>query len=159
MSIICLVSTKSIIAQTANPRASRMEAATKTIWKAFKDISLLRILYLGTRVRASVPAGAAGHLLARPNDEIHQPSKKESGGQKDGINSFALGHQVHEIAGDEKSLDAGDKQRDANRDRDALEMPGPGINRDACADQQRQKNADVNFEMFADVVVSMRAHS
>src|SRR5439155_18879066 len=108
-----------MIAQKAKPSASRIDAATKTIWKAFNDMLLRCALNLRARIGTGVPPGSPRHFFARPNDQIHEAGKKESGGEKDGIDSFSFGHQVHEIAGHEEGFDAGDEERDADRDGDA----------------------------------------
>src|SRR5712664_3785980 len=98
-------------AQTAKPSASRIDAATKTIWKAFNDMLLLCALNLRARIGAGVPLGSPRHFFARPNDQIHEAGKKEGSRQQNGVNGFSLRHQVHEIAGHEEGLDAGDEER------------------------------------------------
>src|SRR5439155_16392288 len=99
--------------QPPKPKAIATETATKKIWKAFKDI-LLRQNYV-LRIWTALIGGAPRHLVARPNYQPHQRREEKGGGEQDGIDGLALGHQMHEVAGDEERFDASNKQRDHDR--------------------------------------------
>jgi len=52
----------------------------------------------------------------RVKSQKHQADEKEHGKAHHVIDHFALGNQVHEIAGHQKRLHAGNQQRDGNVD-------------------------------------------
>src|ERR1044071_7905402 len=97
-------------AQIPRNAETAIEAATKMIWNALSDISLLvlRGLLMDQSCRIVHEAGR----LQRPQGKIHQPCKEENRRDQNGVNHYALADQVHEKAGDQETFHAGNNQRE-----------------------------------------------
>ena len=77
-------------------------------------------------VRHRVP----GKIAEAPERQEHQPGKEERGKRHNEINHLALGNQMHEVAGHQRSFANGDKQGDPDVHRAIAEWNVGRSNRD-----------------------------
>src|SRR5437867_10157254 len=107
-SINRLPSTKFISDQAAKPKAKRIEAKMKTIWKAFNDMRSVSA-QVSRRVRDVLGRGvfrAQWHLAARPDDQIHHGGKEKNRGGHHGVDGPLLRDEVHEEARHQRGFDS-----------------------------------------------------
>ena len=62
----------------------------------------------------SMSLGQRREIRIRPQGQKHQADEEKGGKSHDTVNHFPFGNEVHEIAGDQESLGAGDEQSDAD---------------------------------------------
>jgi len=99
--------------------------------------------------------GQPREIAKGPNRQEHQADKEKRGKNKNTINHFALGNQVHEIPGDQKALAAGDEERHTDVDRAMPERNVRGTHGNQGAEKQRVEDKQVTADVMAEVVGRM----
>src|SRR5437762_317783 len=87
----------------------------------------------------------------RLKNQRHQTDKEKRGENQDGVDRFFFRNKMHEESGDEKSFQHGDDQRETDVT-GVAEVESRNGHGDEGADQQRHEDADINLQMFFDVV-------
>src|SRR5260221_4833155 len=99
--------------------------------------------------------GKPRKIAQGPNRQEHEADKEKSRKNKDAIDHFALGNQVHEITGDQKAFAEGDEERHADIDRAMAERNVRGPHGNKCPEKQRVEYEQVAADVMAEVVGRM----
>ena len=93
-----------------------------------------------------------------PHRQKHQPNEEKGGESHDPVDHFAFGNKVHEIAGDQEGLAAGNDQRDADIDGPVAKGNVGGADGNQRAEQQRVKDKQIAPNVMAKMIGMLIAH-
>src|SRR6185436_5188424 len=124
----------------ARPSAKSTDAEMNNTWNAFNDIAL-----------------APDTIAHGPHRDEEQDDEKRDREQEHPEDQLLLGDQLHEIAGDQRSLDRRDHEGDRDRQVDRQVEVGDG-DRDDGEHHQRHEYQDVRSNVLVDVQRVAVAH-